>query len=203
MAASGKIFLCALRILAVVSLFSLASRHPFGLSKAKQLQRTSTSSRELRSSGIGASSGTRCSLASSRVPGDPYSEDAVRRDFQALWNTQFFEDIRLEVEDDPNNPNGKIVVFYVTERPDHSPHRIQGQQIDLRVGHSRRVQGQKGRAFGREPVRSHQNHARRSGDQGPAGRARPSVRHGKADLRAHRRDQRGEIGFQHRRRARR
>jgi len=49
--------------------------------------------------------------------GDPYSEDAVRRDFQALWNTQFFEDIRLEVENDPNNPNGKIVVFYVTERP--------------------------------------------------------------------------------------
>ena len=50
-------------------------------------------------------------------PGDPYSEDAVRRDFQALWNTQFFEDIRLEVEDDPRNPNGKVVVFYVTERP--------------------------------------------------------------------------------------
>jgi len=49
--------------------------------------------------------------------GDPYSEDAVRRDFQALWNTQFFEDIRLEVEDSPDMPNGKIVVFYVTERP--------------------------------------------------------------------------------------
>src|SRR6202142_1939104 len=50
-------------------------------------------------------------------PGDPYNEEAVRRDFQALWNTQFFEDIRLEVENDPNNPNGRIVVFYVTERP--------------------------------------------------------------------------------------
>jgi outer membrane protein insertion porin family len=50
-------------------------------------------------------------------PGDPYSEEAVRRDFQALWNTQFFEDIRLEVEDSPDNPNGKTVVFYVTERP--------------------------------------------------------------------------------------
>jgi outer membrane protein insertion porin family len=46
-----------------------------------------------------------------------YSDEAVRRDFQALWNTQFFEDIRLEVENDPNNPNGRIVVFYVTERP--------------------------------------------------------------------------------------
>lgn len=50
-------------------------------------------------------------------PGDPYSEDAIRRDFQALWNTQFFEDIRLEVEDSPDQPNGKIIVFYVQERP--------------------------------------------------------------------------------------
>jgi outer membrane protein insertion porin family len=50
-------------------------------------------------------------------PGDIYSEDAVRRDFQALWNTQFFEDIRLEVEDSPDRADGKILVFYVTERP--------------------------------------------------------------------------------------
>ncbi len=49
--------------------------------------------------------------------GDPLTEEAIHRDFQALWNTQFFEDIRLEVEDDPNNPNGKILVYYVTERP--------------------------------------------------------------------------------------
>ena len=52
----------------------------------------------------------------SRV-GDPYSEDTVRRDFQALWNTQFFEDIRLEVEDSPDQPYGKILIFYVKERP--------------------------------------------------------------------------------------
>jgi outer membrane protein insertion porin family len=50
-------------------------------------------------------------------PGDPYSEDAVRRDFQALWNTQFFEDVRLEVENSPDQPDGKIVVFYLKERP--------------------------------------------------------------------------------------
>ena len=49
--------------------------------------------------------------------GDPYSEEGVHRDFQALWNTQFFEDIRLEVEDSPTNPNAKILVYYVTERP--------------------------------------------------------------------------------------
>ncbi|MGO9591464.1 MAG: outer membrane protein assembly factor BamA [Candidatus Acidiferrales bacterium] len=50
-------------------------------------------------------------------PGDPYNPDALRRDFQALWNTQFFEDIRLEVENRPDQPNGKIVLFYVSERP--------------------------------------------------------------------------------------
>jgi outer membrane protein insertion porin family len=49
--------------------------------------------------------------------GDPYNEDALRRDFQALWNTQYFEDVRLEVQDSPNNPNAKIVTFYVVERP--------------------------------------------------------------------------------------
>jgi len=41
--------------------------------------------------------------------GDPYTIDGVRRDFQALWNTQFFEDIRLEVEDSPDRPDGKIL----------------------------------------------------------------------------------------------
>lgn len=50
-------------------------------------------------------------------PGDPYNPDSLRRDFQALWNTQFFEDIRLEVENSPDQPNGKIVLFYVSERP--------------------------------------------------------------------------------------
>lgn len=49
--------------------------------------------------------------------GDPYSEDALRRDFQALWNTQYFEDIRLEVQDKPGNPNQKIATFYLIERP--------------------------------------------------------------------------------------
>ena len=50
-------------------------------------------------------------------PGDAVNEDALRRDFHALWNTQYFEDIRLEIEDSADKPNQKIVVFYVTERP--------------------------------------------------------------------------------------
>ena len=50
--------------------------------------------------------------------GDPYNEETLRRDFQALWNTQYFEDVKLTVEDaGPHKPNGKIIIFTVTERP--------------------------------------------------------------------------------------
>ena len=50
-------------------------------------------------------------------PGDALNEDALRRDFHALWNTQYFEDIRLEIEDSADKPNQKVIIFYVTERP--------------------------------------------------------------------------------------
>jgi outer membrane protein insertion porin family len=49
--------------------------------------------------------------------GDPYNEETLRRDFQALWNTQFFEDVKLRVEESPTKTNGKVIVFEVTERP--------------------------------------------------------------------------------------
>jgi outer membrane protein insertion porin family len=49
--------------------------------------------------------------------GDAYNEETLRRDFQALWNTQFFEDVKLRVEDSPERPDAKIVVFEVKERP--------------------------------------------------------------------------------------
>jgi outer membrane protein insertion porin family len=49
--------------------------------------------------------------------GDPYNEETLRRDFQALWNTQFFEDVKLRVEDSPDKPNAKIIIFDVRERP--------------------------------------------------------------------------------------
>ena len=51
-------------------------------------------------------------------PGDPYSVEAVRRDVQALWSTQFFDDVRFEVEDSRDKPNGKIVMFSVKEKSD-------------------------------------------------------------------------------------
>jgi outer membrane protein insertion porin family len=46
--------------------------------------------------------------------GDIYDPEALRRDFMSLWNSGFFEDIRLEVED---SPEGKKVTFHVREKP--------------------------------------------------------------------------------------
>src|SRR5882757_3443693 len=48
---------------------------------------------------------------------DTYNEETLRRDFQALWNTQFFEDVKLRVEDSPDHANSKIIIFEVKERP--------------------------------------------------------------------------------------
>jgi outer membrane protein insertion porin family len=49
--------------------------------------------------------------------GDVYNEETLRRDFQALWNTQYFEDVKLRVEDSATKPNGKVIIFEVKERP--------------------------------------------------------------------------------------
>ncbi|HEV2246359.1 MAG TPA: POTRA domain-containing protein, partial [Terriglobia bacterium] len=45
--------------------------------------------------------------------GDVFNESSLERDFMALWNTGYFDDIRLEVQD---GKNGKVVVFYVREK---------------------------------------------------------------------------------------
>src|SRR6202790_607950 len=58
--------------------------------------------------------------------GDPYNEETLRRDFQALWNTQFFEDVKLRVEDSPDRADGKIIVFDVKERPQIRRIRYEG-----------------------------------------------------------------------------
>jgi outer membrane protein insertion porin family len=50
-------------------------------------------------------------------PGKPYRVEVARRDVRNLWDMQLFDDVRLEVEDSPDLPNGKIVVFIVSERP--------------------------------------------------------------------------------------
>ena len=45
--------------------------------------------------------------------GDIYDQQTIRRDFMILWNTGYFDDLRLEVED---GETGKIIRFVVTER---------------------------------------------------------------------------------------
>ena len=47
-------------------------------------------------------------------PGDVYDQAAIERDFNSLWNTGFFEDIRFERE---ATPKGWILHVYVKERP--------------------------------------------------------------------------------------
>ena len=46
--------------------------------------------------------------------GDVYDESGLERDFMALWNTGFLDDIRLEVSD--SEKGGKTIVFYVREK---------------------------------------------------------------------------------------
>ena len=46
-------------------------------------------------------------------PGDTYDPEALRRDFMVLWNSGYFDDLRLEVED---GEQGKLVRFVVVER---------------------------------------------------------------------------------------
>jgi outer membrane protein insertion porin family len=47
-------------------------------------------------------------------PGDIYDQAAVERDFNSLWNTGYFEDIRIERE---QTPKGWVIHVYVKERP--------------------------------------------------------------------------------------
>ncbi len=46
--------------------------------------------------------------------GDVYSEAALRRDYMSLWNTGYFDDIRLEATESPTG--GKIITFFVREK---------------------------------------------------------------------------------------
>jgi outer membrane protein insertion porin family len=116
-AASRKIFLRVSKLFVVVYL--IAQAFPQLLSAQEQQQPTGPQFTIERIEFVGNRRIQRDTLTA-RIfsrPGDVYTEDGVRRDFQALWNTQFFEDIRLEVEDSPDNPTAKIIVYYVTERP--------------------------------------------------------------------------------------
>ena len=47
-------------------------------------------------------------------PGDIYDAGAIERDFNSLWNTGYFEDLRFERE---QTPQGWVIHVYVKEKP--------------------------------------------------------------------------------------
>jgi outer membrane protein insertion porin family len=47
-------------------------------------------------------------------PGDPYDEAGLQRDFNSLWNTGYFDDLRMEREE---SPKGYRIHVYVKEKP--------------------------------------------------------------------------------------
>jgi outer membrane protein insertion porin family len=47
-------------------------------------------------------------------PGDPYDEAIVERDFNSLWNTGYFDDVRIEKV---NEPSCVQLLVYVREKP--------------------------------------------------------------------------------------
>ncbi len=47
-------------------------------------------------------------------PGDTYEQQALERDFNSLWNTGYFEDLRFEREE---TPKGWRIHIYVKEKP--------------------------------------------------------------------------------------
>ena len=48
--------------------------------------------------------------------GDKFNPEALRRDLSSVWNTQFFEDVKIETAKG-NEPGGLIVYIVVEERP--------------------------------------------------------------------------------------
>ncbi|MGO9637529.1 MAG: POTRA domain-containing protein, partial [Terracidiphilus sp.] len=47
-------------------------------------------------------------------PGDTYDPVSIERDFNSLWNTSYFDDVRIERED---SEKGIILNVFVRERP--------------------------------------------------------------------------------------
>jgi len=105
-----------LSLVATVCLFlfaaqALTARQPQGNSQTKYvIERLDlVGNRSIRTETILARISSR--------PGKPYIVEVARRDVRNLWDMQLFDDVRLEVEDSPDLPNGKIVMFIVRERP--------------------------------------------------------------------------------------
>ena len=134
MAASRKTFLRAFEILVVVCVLPFAGGQSLWAQQAPEQGEPQFLITRIEFDGNRRIARDTLTARIFSRPGDPYNEEAVRRDFQALWNTQFFEDIRLEVEDEAPDP-GEWENPGVSRAgaADRSPDRIRGEQVDFRV----------------------------------------------------------------------
>lgn len=115
MAARWKAFPSLFKLIATVCSFLLAAQ-TFAIQQPQENSQTKYFIERIDLIGNRrVETATVAALVSSH-PGDPYSVEAVQRDAQALRDTPFFDDVRLEVEDSPDRPNGKVVVFIVREK---------------------------------------------------------------------------------------
>ena len=83
--------------------------------------------------------------------GDKYDEEALRRDFMALWNTGRFDDIRLETEAGNTGGSSRLRAH---RTPCCSLDQVRGHQIAHRIRNPRPLQRTQGRAVGRIAIRS-------------------------------------------------
>ena len=66
-------------------------------------------------------------------PGDTYDPLSVERDFNSLWNTGYFEDLRIERED---TEKGIILDVFVREKPTIRDIIYKGNNSITNLGHS-------------------------------------------------------------------
>jgi outer membrane protein assembly factor BamA len=99
--APREVFLSFFKLVATVCLF-LFPAHAFAAQQPRENSQTKYVVERLELIGNRRVEPETLRALISSGPGDPYSVEAVRRDVRALWNTQFFDDVRSEVEDSPH-----------------------------------------------------------------------------------------------------
>jgi outer membrane protein insertion porin family len=89
--------------------------------------------------------------------GDTYDPVSIERDFNSLWNTGYFEDLRIERED---SEKGVILNVYVKEKPNIREINYKGLNSVSTSDVLDRFKKEKVVAVAGEPVRSDQDQAR-------------------------------------------
>ena len=74
--------------------------------------------------------------------GDVYDQAALERDFNSLWNTGYFDDLRIEREP---STKGWIIHVYVKEKPTIREIKYGRLEFGLSERRPRQIQGAQGR----------------------------------------------------------